>query len=109
MSSVDIQLHAALARAAAGAPHHELRRRVAALSHRYRTEQVDDATPGISRAVNWMLLLPQASLPLLQCSGADFRNWLRSADVILTSNTSPSRSSVSGISTPALPSAQIAR
>jgi ribosomal protein RSM22 (predicted rRNA methylase) len=52
MSSVDIQLHAALARAAAGVPHHELRRRVAALSHRYRTEQVDDATPGISDALD---------------------------------------------------------
>ena len=48
MSSVDTQLHAALARAVAGVPQHALRRRVAALSHRYRTEQVDDATPGMS-------------------------------------------------------------
>ncbi|MET9273249.1 small ribosomal subunit Rsm22 family protein [Kribbella sp. NPDC003557] len=48
MSSVDNNLHAALARAADGVPHHELRRRVAALSQRYRTEQIDDATPGMS-------------------------------------------------------------
>jgi ribosomal protein RSM22 (predicted rRNA methylase) len=48
MSSVDTQLHAALARAVAGVPHHELRRRAAELSHRYRTEQVDDASPGIA-------------------------------------------------------------
>lgn len=47
MSSVDTQLHAALARALDGVPHHELRRRVDALSHRYRTEQVDDAAPGM--------------------------------------------------------------
>jgi ribosomal protein RSM22 (predicted rRNA methylase) len=52
MSSVDTQLHAALARAAAGVPHDELRRRVAALSHRYRAEQVDDATPGMSDALD---------------------------------------------------------
>ncbi|TCC26183.1 small ribosomal subunit Rsm22 family protein [Kribbella sindirgiensis] len=47
MSSVDIQLHTALARAVAGVPHHELRGRVAALSHRYRTDQVGDTTPGM--------------------------------------------------------------
>jgi ribosomal protein RSM22 (predicted rRNA methylase) len=47
MSSVDTQLHAALARAVDGVPHHELRRRVDALSRRYRTEQVDDTAPGI--------------------------------------------------------------
>lgn len=47
MSTMDTQLHAALARAVDGVPHHELRRRVAALSHRYRTEQVDDAAPGM--------------------------------------------------------------
>lgn len=48
MSSVDTQLHAALARAVSGVPHHELRRRAEALSHRYRTEQIDDASPGMS-------------------------------------------------------------
>ncbi|MGW7686779.1 small ribosomal subunit Rsm22 family protein [Kribbella sp. NPDC054772] len=48
MSSVDTQLHAALARALSGVPQHELRRRVTALSQRYRTEQIDDTTPGIS-------------------------------------------------------------
>ncbi|RZU10485.1 ribosomal protein RSM22 (predicted rRNA methylase) [Kribbella rubisoli] len=47
MSSVDTQLHAALARALDGVPHHELRRRVDALSHRYRTEQVDDTAPAV--------------------------------------------------------------
>ncbi|TDW76811.1 small ribosomal subunit Rsm22 family protein [Kribbella pratensis] len=47
MSSVDTQLHAALARALDGVPHHELRRRVDALSHRYRTEQVDDTAAGM--------------------------------------------------------------
>jgi ribosomal protein RSM22 (predicted rRNA methylase) len=47
MSSVDTQLHAALARTLDGVPHHELRRRVDALSHRYRTEQVDDTAPGM--------------------------------------------------------------
>lgn len=47
MSSVDSQLHAALARAVAGVPHHELRGRVAALSHRYRTEQIADTAPGM--------------------------------------------------------------
>lgn len=52
MSSVDTQLHAALARALSGVPHHELRRRAAALSHRYRTEQIDDATPGMSDALD---------------------------------------------------------
>ena len=52
MSSVDIQLHAALARAVAGVPHHELRGRVAALSHRYRTEQVADPAPGIRDALD---------------------------------------------------------
>jgi ribosomal protein RSM22 (predicted rRNA methylase) len=52
MSSVDNQLHAALARAADGVPHHELRRRVAELSYRYRTEQVDDATPGMTDALD---------------------------------------------------------
>jgi ribosomal protein RSM22 (predicted rRNA methylase) len=52
MSSVDIQLHAALARAVAGVPHHELRGRVAALSHRYRTEQVADTAPGIRDALD---------------------------------------------------------
>ncbi|MER7247253.1 small ribosomal subunit Rsm22 family protein [Kribbella sp. NPDC000426] len=44
---MDTQLHAALARALDGVPHHELRRRVDALSHRYRTEQVDDSAPGM--------------------------------------------------------------
>ncbi|MEU8222336.1 small ribosomal subunit Rsm22 family protein [Kribbella sp. NPDC048915] len=53
MSSADnhlhaAHLHAALARAAAGIPHQDLRRRVTALSHRYRTEQVADATPGLT-------------------------------------------------------------
>lgn len=48
MSSVDTQLHAALAHALRGVPHHDLRHRVAALSHRYRNEQVDDAAPGMS-------------------------------------------------------------
>ncbi|MFF0343132.1 small ribosomal subunit Rsm22 family protein [Kribbella sp. NPDC004875] len=48
MSSVDTQLHAALARALSGVPHQELRRRVTALSKRYRTEQITDTTPGIS-------------------------------------------------------------
>ncbi|RZT17146.1 ribosomal protein RSM22 (predicted rRNA methylase) [Kribbella sp. VKM Ac-2569] len=52
MSSVDIQLHAALARAVAGVPHHELRGRVAALSHRYRTEQVADTAPGMRDALD---------------------------------------------------------
>lgn len=52
MSSVDIQLHAALARAVAGVPHHELRGRVAALSHRYRTEQIADAAPGMRDALD---------------------------------------------------------
>ncbi|TCC07501.1 small ribosomal subunit Rsm22 family protein [Kribbella soli] len=52
MSSVDIQLHTALARAVAGVPHHELRGRVAALSHRYRTEQVDDTAPAIRDALD---------------------------------------------------------
>lgn len=52
MSSVDTQLHAALARAIAGVPHHALRTRVSALSHRYRTEQVDDTTPGLSDVVD---------------------------------------------------------
>ncbi|TDO46048.1 ribosomal protein RSM22 (predicted rRNA methylase) [Kribbella sp. VKM Ac-2571] len=52
MSSVDIQLHAALARAVAGVPHHELRGRVAALSHRYRAEQVADTAPGIRDALD---------------------------------------------------------
>ncbi|MFF0267955.1 small ribosomal subunit Rsm22 family protein [Kribbella sp. NPDC004536] len=40
-------LHAALARAVTGVPHHELRRRADALSDRYRNEQIDDATPGL--------------------------------------------------------------
>ncbi|MFD3401820.1 small ribosomal subunit Rsm22 family protein [Kribbella sp. NPDC058693] len=44
---MDTQLHAALARAVDGVPHHELRRRIAALSHRYRAEQVDDTAPGM--------------------------------------------------------------
>ncbi|GAA1131656.1 small ribosomal subunit Rsm22 family protein [Kribbella jejuensis] len=48
MSSVDTQLHAALARALHGVPHHELRRRVDALSARYRNEQINDTTPGMS-------------------------------------------------------------
>lgn len=52
MSSVDIQLHAALARAAAGVPQDELRGRVAALSHRYRTEQVADTAPGMRDALD---------------------------------------------------------
>lgn len=52
MSSVDTQLHAALTRALSGVPHEELRRRVTALSHRYRTEQVDDASPGMSDDVD---------------------------------------------------------
>jgi ribosomal protein RSM22 (predicted rRNA methylase) len=52
MSSVDNKLHAALARAVAGVPHHELRRRVTALSHRYRTEQIGDATPGMTDALD---------------------------------------------------------
>jgi ribosomal protein RSM22 (predicted rRNA methylase) len=52
MSSVDTQLHAVLTRALSGVPHHELRRRAAALSHRYRTEQIDDATPGMSDALD---------------------------------------------------------
>lgn len=52
MSSVDTQLHAALARAMTGVPHHELRARVSALSHRYRTEQVDDTAPGLSDALD---------------------------------------------------------
>ncbi|WP_410792017.1 small ribosomal subunit Rsm22 family protein [Kribbella sp. C-35] len=52
MSSVDIQLHAALARAVAGVPHEELRGRVAALSHRYRTEQVADTSPAIRDALD---------------------------------------------------------
>jgi ribosomal protein RSM22 (predicted rRNA methylase) len=47
MSTADTQLHAALARAAAGVPHHELHRRADALSHRYRTEQVGHTTPGM--------------------------------------------------------------
>ncbi|NUS00413.1 MAG: rRNA methyltransferase, partial [Kribbellaceae bacterium] len=48
MSSVDTQLHAALARAVTGVPHHELRRRAEALSARYRREQIDDTTPGLT-------------------------------------------------------------
>ncbi|GAA3116008.1 ribosomal protein RSM22 (predicted rRNA methylase) [Kribbella aluminosa] len=52
MSSVDTQLHAALARALRGVPHHELRHRADALSHRYRAEQVGDATPGMSDALD---------------------------------------------------------
>lgn len=52
MSSVDIQLHTALARAVAGVPHHELRSRLAQLSHRYRTEQVVDTAPGIRDALD---------------------------------------------------------
>ena len=52
MSSVDIQLHAALARAVAGVPYDELRGRVAALSHRYRTEQIADAAPGMRDALD---------------------------------------------------------
>ncbi|MGZ0145636.1 small ribosomal subunit Rsm22 family protein [Kribbella sp. WER1] len=52
MSSVDTQLHAALARAASGVPHHELHTRADALSHRYRTEQVDDCTPGMRDALD---------------------------------------------------------
>ncbi|TCC25078.1 small ribosomal subunit Rsm22 family protein [Kribbella speibonae] len=52
MSSVDIQLHTALARAVAGVPHHELRGRLAQLSHRYRTEQVADTAPGIRDALD---------------------------------------------------------
>ncbi|MFI5695093.1 small ribosomal subunit Rsm22 family protein [Kribbella sp. NPDC051586] len=47
MSSVDTQLHAALARALDSVPHHELRSRVTALSLRYRAEQVDDSAPGM--------------------------------------------------------------
>jgi ribosomal protein RSM22 (predicted rRNA methylase) len=52
MSSVDTQLHAALARALRGVPHDDLRRRVTALSHRYRGEQVDDTAPGMSDALD---------------------------------------------------------
>ncbi|HEY3556830.1 MAG TPA: small ribosomal subunit Rsm22 family protein [Kribbella sp.] len=52
MSSVDTHLHAALARALNGVPQQELRRRAAALSHRYRTEQIDDTTPGMSDDVD---------------------------------------------------------
>lgn len=52
MSFADTALHAALARALSGAPPQELHRRAAALSHRYRTEQVDDATPGMSDALD---------------------------------------------------------
>ncbi|GAA1566006.1 small ribosomal subunit Rsm22 family protein [Kribbella hippodromi] len=52
MSAKDTQLHAALTRAVAGVPHHELRKRVAALSHRYRTEQVDDAAPALNDALD---------------------------------------------------------
>jgi ribosomal protein RSM22 (predicted rRNA methylase) len=52
MSFVDTQLHAVLMRALSGVPQHELRRRAAALSYRYRTEQIDDATPGISDALD---------------------------------------------------------
>ncbi|HZX03727.1 small ribosomal subunit Rsm22 family protein [Kribbella sp.] len=49
---MDTQLHAALSRALSGVPHQELRRRADALSHRYRTEQVDDTTPGMSDALD---------------------------------------------------------
>ncbi|WP_350276125.1 small ribosomal subunit Rsm22 family protein [Kribbella sp. HUAS MG21] len=52
MSSVDTQLHAALARALRGVPYDDLRRRVTALSHRYRSEQVDDTAPGMSDALD---------------------------------------------------------
>ena len=52
MSSVDTQLHVALARALSGVPHQELRRRADALSHRYRTEQIDDTSPGITDDVD---------------------------------------------------------
>ena len=41
-------LHAALGRVLTGVPLHELRRRAEALSNRYRNEQIDDATPGVS-------------------------------------------------------------
>src|SRR5205823_3266118 len=46
------ELQAALARAVSGVPHQELRRRADALSHRYRTEQIDDTTPGMSDALD---------------------------------------------------------
>jgi ribosomal protein RSM22 (predicted rRNA methylase) len=48
MSFVDTQLHAALLRVLAGVQHDVLRRRVIALSDRYRCERVDDSTPGMS-------------------------------------------------------------
>jgi ribosomal protein RSM22 (predicted rRNA methylase) len=48
MSFVDTQLHAALVRVLAGVQHDALRRRVIALSDRYRGERVDDSTPGMS-------------------------------------------------------------
>jgi len=47
MSFVDTQLHAALSRVLAGVQYDVLRRRVAALSERYRCERVDDGTPGM--------------------------------------------------------------
>ncbi|MDX2968068.1 small ribosomal subunit Rsm22 family protein [Kribbella solani] len=52
MSAKDTQLHAALTRAAAGVALPELRRRVADLSHRYRTEQVADAAPALNDALD---------------------------------------------------------
>lgn len=52
MSSVDTQLHAALAYALSGVPHQELRRRVDALSCRYRNEQIDDTTRGMTDALD---------------------------------------------------------
>ncbi|NIK59562.1 small ribosomal subunit Rsm22 family protein [Kribbella shirazensis] len=52
MSSVDTQLHAALARAVRGVPYDDLRRRVTALSERYRSEQVDDTAPGMTDALD---------------------------------------------------------
>ena len=47
MSPVDTQLHAALLRALDGVKYDVLRRRVTAMSDRYRSELIDDGTPGM--------------------------------------------------------------
>jgi ribosomal protein RSM22 (predicted rRNA methylase) len=54
MSSVDTQLHAALSQALAGVAHDELRRRVSDLSDRYRGERVDDASPALNDALDYL-------------------------------------------------------
>src|SRR5690606_16785733 len=48
-------------------------------------------------------------LEVSYCRRGVFMKWLRSADLTVTSNLSPSRSKVSGTSTPAAPRPQIVR